>query len=238
MTQTDRDDIALLIPWYETGALSPEERERVAAYLDAYSTEQRQLALAGEERAAAWTANEAWGRASPEALERVMAAISEPALPAEQARASTVKAMSGTWRAVQAVMSDLRTLFEAPMAQWAGAAAAILIVAQAATIGVLMNRDPGPDTRSDTYGTASGEQPTAVSTGPLLLIIFQNDATVGDVTGLMLEMGLEVIAGPLPGGVYRVRLADESRGAPGLHKVITQLKDKSAVVKTVVPFSR
>ncbi|MGI9383750.1 MAG: hypothetical protein ACR2PO_11405, partial [Methyloligellaceae bacterium] len=77
-----REDIEMLLPWYEAGTLDAADAERVAAYLEQHPEMSDQLTLFREEQDAAVVANEALGAPAAGALDRLMSSIEAEAGPA------------------------------------------------------------------------------------------------------------------------------------------------------------
>ncbi|MEM6498405.1 MAG: hypothetical protein AAF709_16980, partial [Pseudomonadota bacterium] len=66
---TEREEIEMLLPWYESGTLDPADFERVERYLEAHPEMRTQLELVGDERFETTIANEMLGAPSPGALD-------------------------------------------------------------------------------------------------------------------------------------------------------------------------
>jgi hypothetical protein len=113
-----------------------------------------------------------------------------------------------------------------------GAVAAIVLVAQAATISILMVRDK---TGSGAYHMAPGDPMMPAADGVQLLATLQPGATASSLTSALSELKATVLDGPTAGGVYRLRLAGASGDSPaGLAKV----KAKADVFAFVGPAPR
>jgi hypothetical protein len=96
---------------------------------------------------------------------------------------------------------------------------------QAAAIGALVLERAG----APTYQTAGGEQ--SAGEGAELLIGFSDNATIGEITALMKQIGAVIVDGP-KAGLYRVRLpGQDDEGAKGATEILLQ----SGIVTTVLP---
>ena len=141
---TEREAVEALLPWYESGQLDAEDTKRVEAYLSAHPDIASQLALVEEERIEAVQMNEARGTPAAGALDRLMETIEEHEV-ANPSLAATKTALWG-WASKM-----LGAPVPASM-QWVAAAAAVLIVVQGVSLGVLMTsgvpQGPGYETAS------------------------------------------------------------------------------------------
>lgn len=78
------------------------------------------------------------------------------------------------------------------------AGAAVILAISAGLIWI----EDEPETLSAASAAMSGD----MGNEPFVLVSFNNRATINDITKGLQELGLEISAGPLPGGVYRVRI--------------------------------
>jgi len=189
----ERYEVELMLPWYDQGLLDAAERRRVETALARDPVLQDRLALIREEREMAVEANELAGAPSPGALDRLMRSI---------------EAESGPERARAGGPGWLSRLLGAPVPmglQWAGAAAAVVIVLQAAALGYLSTTGLEQGAR---YETASGDAPVPAG-GTFALVRFSESATAGQIAAYLSDMDMAIVDGPKPGGVYTVRIADK-----------------------------
>ena len=219
----EREAVEALLPWYESGQLDADDAKRVDAYLADHPDMAHQLALIGEERVETTLLNEARGTPRAGSLDRLMESIQEHEA-ANPSLAATKKAVWG-WasRLVGApVPAGLR---------WVAAAAAILIVAQGVTLGVLMTsgvpRGPG-------YETASGPGETAEK-GTFALVQFADGARAEDINRILTDMGLTIVGGPKPGGVYRVRISDEALDDAKRDTILKKLSAQQNLISFAAP---
>ena len=211
----ERSEIELLLPWYVTGRLGAADKTRVEAFLAAHPDMRRQLALAREEQEQSIYANEALGPPSPGSIGHLMTSIA-PNRPAPLA--------------LRTAWDRIAEFFAAPTSggvRWAAAAAGILLLIQAAVIGsLLLARSGGP------YQTASGKQVPAG--GSTLLVGFADGATAPAMAALLSEVDAQIVEGPKPGGMYRVRLAKAPASDAERQEVIRRLLARPDIVKIVL----
>lgn len=202
--RVEREDIEMLLPWYATGTLEPEEKARVDAYLADHPEVARQLDLVAEEMDQTIRVNEALGAPAPGALDRLMADV----------RAESPQAFRASGGGlIESVLSWFGDL--SPRAAAMGAALAIAVIcAQAVTIGVV--------TSGKKYDTASGETTGRIA-GTTALVGFVDSASVADVTGLLTSYGAAIVDGPKPGGIYRVRLSEKELAKADLDALLEKL---------------
>jgi hypothetical protein len=219
--EIEREEIEMLLPWYATGRLERDDAARVERYLARHPALSAQLDLIRAEREETVQANEALGRPSAAALDRLMASLpaAKPGL-AQRVGAS-------------ALLEAVRNFFSAPTArgvQWAAVAAAALIVVQAAAITSLLIEGVDP------YQTASGQ---SISTGfgrsVTALVVFDDNAKASAIAKLLAEFDASVVDGPKPGGVYKIilRTVDQSQAAQ--EALLERLAQRRDIVRTVLP---
>jgi anti-sigma factor RsiW len=213
------DEREALIPWYVTGKLDEDERAAVEAYLEEHPEARKQLALVGEEIDAALIVSDAIDAPSARMLDRLMADID--AIEGPQRAGSGVFA-----RAINALTAWLPET--APMGlRLAGVAAALVICAQAATIGWFVVKQQVP---AGGYETASDSGATQAA-GPSLLVSFQDGARAADIAKLMDSVGAVIVDGPKPGGVFVIRLKSATMSHDDVVAAIAALQARADVVK-------
>ena len=212
---SERDEIEMLLPWYVTGRLDAGDTARVAAYLERHPDVRSQIPLVREELSATVAGNEAI-RARLASAETLIAGAASP----------TERVLSWLSRTVGTAMG----LFTAPSpgtVRWAAAAAAVIICLQAAALGTLLTRD------GSTYGTAS--RPGIEATQPAVaMIAFADDASATRIAQVLDEHRLRIVDGPLPGGFYGVRFADEATAAEQQRR-LGAIATRKDIVKAVLP---
>ena len=180
-----------------------------------------QLATLREDMDETIHANEAIAGPSAAALDRLMARI-ETEVPMHRRAMSAGRGLMG------AIDDFLRSLSPGRLG-WAAMAAAAVIMLQAGVVGTMMLNPP---TGGETYQTASGGKELK---GTFVLVQFKATATFSGVSTFLSEHGAEIVAGPKPGGLYRVRISvnkldDEQRQA-----LIEKLRSNDTLINTVLP---
>jgi hypothetical protein len=210
---SERDEIEALLPWYVSGRLDAKSRTQVERYMEAHPEVRAHLALAREEAEAAVAGNEAIAGPGPEALARLRASIA----PARRRQPFFAQ--------ISERLQDWIGGFAPPQLAFATAAAALILLLQAAAIGVLvLERITVP-----TYQTAGGEESPAG--GIELLVGFSETATVGEISALLNKIGAVVADGPRA-GFYRLRFPDMSEDG---RKAAIEALQQSGMVTIVLP---
>ncbi|MGV6871425.1 anti-sigma factor family protein [Pseudochelatococcus sp. B33] len=216
----DPDSIEALLPWYAAGTLSADEKRAVDEALAGDPELRAHLALIGEERDEIVHANEHIAAPSRQLADRVFEAIGRET-PAAAARPAAGQQPSwlarfGEW---------LAGLSPAGLGL-AGAAALAVIGLQAGIFGLItLDR-----ATQGTYQTASGER--AETPGVFVLVGFQPTATFEAVTQMLDAQGARIVEGPLPGGVFRLRIAAAS---PGDAERATAALESHPLIRFVAP---
>ena len=211
----ERSEIELLLPWYVTGRLDAADRARVESFLAAHPDMKRQLALVREELEQSARSNDALGAPSRASLEGMMASIGRDS--------RMPLSMRTGW-------GRISEFFAAPTPEglrWAAMAAAALLLIQAAAIGSLL-----ASRSSDTYQTASGKD--APAGRATLLVGFSDGATAPAIAALLREFDAQIIEGPKPGGMYRLRLAKAPATEVERQEIVRRLLTRPDVVKIVL----
>lgn len=218
LSPDDRHEAEMLLPWYDEGGLDDAERRLVEAALASDPALNERLALIREERHAVIEANETAGAPGAGALDRLMASI---------------EAESGPERARSGGQGWLSRLFGASLpagAQWAGAAAAVVIVLQAAALGYLASGGVDQGAR---YETASGDAPAAAE-GSFALVRFADDATAAQIAEFLSDLDMDIVDGPKPGGVYTIRISEERLGEAERGEVLKKLTANQMLIEMAV----
>jgi hypothetical protein len=206
-------EIADLLPWYETGRLSSQERQRVAAAIEGNPALERELGLVREEMVATIAANDAQGRPSRRAAEQFMAKLE--ASPRGRVRVRFV-----------AFVADWLAMLRPQTLAWGAMAALAVLIAQAGFISHL-----ALDGRSaSVYQTASVSD--EVSAGrPVLLVAFAPSASAAAIQSLLEANALSIVAGPAA-GYYSVRVDGADDAKVGV--LITRLTARKDIVQSVM----
>ncbi len=185
------DEIEALLPWYAAGRLSPADVRRVETALATRAELRASLQAIREDRDETIALNESLSPPSGDPWARVMAAVqAEPRKPTLAARASAL----ASWIGLGPQPNRTRLAF-------AGAAAALVIVLQAATIVSML-----PSQGGGGFQTASG--PDTTGAGAELLVAFAPDARLDQLAAFLQERHGVIVDGPR-GGLYRVRFGDK-----------------------------
>jgi anti-sigma factor RsiW len=205
----EHEEIEKLLPWYVTGRLDPAERSKVESYLRQHPYVASQLSLVGEEREGAIQANESLGYPSSGVIERLMSSL--PGSPSRP----------------QSSFARFWPLFTAPTARgvrWAAVAASVIMIVQAGVIAGFVFRGGNQD-----YREASGPAHTG---GFSALVAFADDATAASIARLLSEFDANIVEGPKPGGVYKIRL----RASGGSRDTqLRKLAERRDVIRIVLP---
>jgi len=202
----ERDEIEELLPWHAAGTLSRRDAQRVEDALARDPELARRYTQVREELTETIHLNETLGAPSSRAMENLFAKID-----AEPARTGAASRRSGV--GFSGFLSGLtpRTL------AWAASAAVLAILLQAGFItGVLLQQNPVG------YQTASAPS-TAPGVGAFTLIRFAPQASVDDINKFLQANKLSIVAGPIPGGVYKVKVADRALAKPAMSALVNKL---------------
>ncbi len=220
--EDEMDEIEALLPWYAAGTLDSPDAKRVEEALVRRSDLRASLDLIREDREETITLNERLGSPNSAVLARVLAtAKAEPRKPSLFARlTSLVGAGAGG--------SPVRLA-------WAGAAAAVVIVLQAATIVTLLHVTKGSGDQAAAgpgFATASG--PDVAVEGANVLVTFAPDARMDQVGAWLLEHQAAIVDGPRGGGMYRLRVGDKVPTPDEMAKLLAEL-GTAPIVRMVLP---
>ena len=219
MPLSEREEVELMLPWYETGQLTAEETRLVETHLRKDTELRRMLELIREEAGETVLANESIGMPSHEARDRLLAQI-----------AAEGGATRKSGSLVASLLKQLGLDGFSPGLALGGALAALVIIVQAAVITSMITGDPageGPQ-------LASGEQ-AATESGAFALIRFSEHASATAITGFLRENGLNIVDGPKPGGMFRVRLSDEALSEDRQTTLIERLRSEADLVAFISP---
>ena len=211
--ESGRGDIEDLLPWHAAGTLSPRDTQRVETALAADPELARRYELVREELAQTIHLNESLGAPSARTVEALFAKID-----AEPARAPAISGNLG------ARIRDFFAALSPRTVAWSAAAAALAIVLQAGVIGVvLVNENNGRG-----YETASA--PSTISgDGTYALIRFQPQVSAADITRFLDTNKFSIAAGPLAGGLFRVRIAPTKLAKTDRDRLITTVQTDQVV---------
>lgn len=206
-------DIEALLPWHAAGSLSRRDAQRVEDALARDPELARRYALVREEFGETIHLNETLGAPSARAMEKLFARID-----AEPARKPAFSFNLGA-----RVSEFLASLTPRTLAV-AASAAVLAIVLQAGFIADVVLRD----TSTGGYDTASAPT-TNPGVGEFTLIRFAPQATSDDITKFLAANNLQLAAGPVAGGLYKVRVAVTGLPKEELARIVKKLQEDKVV---------
>ena len=209
----EREEIEALLPWYAAGTLSRRDAQRVEDALANDPELASRYALVREELGETIRLNETLGAPSARALEKLFAKID-----ADPARRQVESLNLGSRIGEFFASLSPRTL------AWSASAAAIAILLQAGLIADIMLKE----TKTVGYETASAPT-TDPGVGAFTLIRFAPQATSDDVTKFLESNKLSIAAGPMAGGLYKVRVAVTGIPKGELANIVKKLQQDKVV---------
>ena len=206
-------DIEELLPWHAAGTLSRRDARRVEEALARDPELARRYALVRDEFGETIHLNETLGAPSAHAMEKLFAKID-----AEPARKAGMSLNLGARVAEFFASLSPRTL------AWSASAAALAILLQAGLIASVVIKDKS----AGGYETASAPS-TDPGVGAFTLIRFAPQATQDDVTKFLEANKLSIAAGPMAGGLYKVRVAVTGLPKAELATIVKKLQEDKVV---------
>jgi hypothetical protein len=217
MSTTNKEthsDIEELLPWHAAGTLSRRDSQRVEEALARDPELARRYALVREELGETILLNESLGAPSGRAMERLFAKID-----AEPARKPAM-----SFNLAARVAEFFASLSPRTLA-WSASAAAIAILLQAGLIAGIVIKDHGT---GGGYETASAPS-TNPGVGAFTVIRFAPQASSDDITKFLEANKLQVAAGPMAGGLYKVRVSMTGLPKGELARIVKQLQGDKVV---------
>ena len=247
-TFTEHEEMEMLLPWFVTGRLDAKDRARVGQYIEAHPDMRVQLDLIRDELGENISANEALGGAPAGALDKLRAAVA-----AEPKRITVAAVRQSLW-------NELTKLLSAPTpraVQWAGAAAVVVLVAQAAIIGGLLTKPAGGPAGNQPQIAQRGTAPPqvarrevtqpkksaarrfsvasgTVTQGTRVLVRFVPNVSFDKIAKFLRSEHAEIVAGPKPGGFFEVRISTKKLSQSEKDTAIAKLKSALGLVHSVV----
>ena len=212
-----QEDIELLLPWHAAGTLSRRDAQRVEQALANDNELATRYELVREELGEAIRLNESLGAPSARAMQSLFAKID-----AEPARAPRASLSVASW------FTGLVASFQPRTLAYVAGAAAIAILLQAGLLAgvVLQDRQGGPQLAS------YGEHQT--DTGAFVLIRFNPQSNVADISKFLAEHNAVLAGGPAAGsGLFRVRVADRAVTPAELGAIVKRMQGNPVVGFTV-----
>ena len=204
------DDIEGLLPWHATGTLNPRDARRVDEALKRDPELAKQYAVIQDEIAETIHVNESLGAPSSRAMQKLFAGIeAEPMRPAR--RASNVIAR----------IADIIVSLSPRTLAYSAAIGAVALVLQAGVIGAILTKAlPGG------YEIASA--PAQAARGTPVLVRFQSDARLSDITQLLDTYGASIVTGP-KAGMFRVQFGDRTLSTSDAEALVKKLQGERVV---------
>lgn len=209
----ERQEIEELLPWHAAGTLSRRDAQRVEEALANDPELARRYAMVRDEFGETIHLNETLGAPSARALEQLFAKID-----AEPARTQMSTLNLGNRIAEFFASLSPRTL------AWSASAAAIAILLQAGLLADIMLKE----TKTGSYQTASAPT-TDPGAGAFTLIRFAPQASSDDITKFLEANKLSIAAGPMAGGLYKVRVAVTGIPKGELANIVKRLQQDKVI---------
>jgi hypothetical protein len=205
-------DIEALLPWHAAGTLSRRDAQRVEEALARDPELARRYALVREELGETIHLNETLGAPSARAMEKLFAKID-----AEPARKPAISLNLG------ARLSEWLAGFSPRTLALSASVAVLAILLQAGFIASVVLKDTGGG-----YETASAPT-TNPGVGEFTIIRFAPQATSDDINKFLEANKLQIADGPLPGGLYKIRIAASALPKDELARIVKRLQDDKIV---------
>jgi anti-sigma factor RsiW len=206
-------DIEELLPWHAAGTLSRRDAQRVEEALAGDPELARRFAMVREELGETILLNETLGAPSAHAMEKLFAKID-----AEPARKPAVSLNLGSRVAEFFASLSPRTL------AWSASAAAVAILLQAGLIAGIVIKEKS----AGGYETASAPS-SDPGVGAFTIIRFAPQASSDDITKFLEANKLQIAAGPMSGGLYKVRVSMTGLPKADLARIVKKLQEDKVV---------
>ncbi|MGA2894450.1 MAG: hypothetical protein ABSE22_16410 [Xanthobacteraceae bacterium] len=210
-------EIELLLPWYAAGTLGRRESAEVEAALANDPELARRFEWVRAEFAQELSINEEAASPPHNDVRALFAKID--ALPARRPALSVVASSGLVGR-----IAEYLALLSPHTVAWSAMAAALVIVLQAGLIGGIMLKEASPGG----YETASAPT-SAPGDGSNVLLRFQPQASAADISNFLATNKLSIVAGPLAGQLYRVRVSATKLGKTELTDIANRLQGDKVV---------
>nr|WP_321980113.1 hypothetical protein [uncultured Cohaesibacter sp.] len=228
-------EIEKLLPWYAKGLLEAKDQQSVEFYLAAHPEMRVQLELIEEEALAVEQQHAALGAPAPGGLDRLLADIDGLLAQEEEAQAGAAGLLESFREGIKRFLGN----FSSPAMQLAGAAAAVVIVAQAVIIGGLMDRGVENEAAQvPAFTTAAGPDAAApnilaAQDVAIFLVAFNKDARMEEINALLKSLSAKIVAGPKAGGFYQIQIRKDLLPEGGDVAVLERLKANPDLVQFV-----
>ena len=208
----ERQDIEELLPWHAAGTLNRRDTQRVEEALARDPELARRYALVRDELGETIHLNETLGAPSARALEKLFAKID-----AQPARRQI------SFNLGIRISEFFASLTPRTLVLASGAAALAILVQAGFIAGVMLN-----ESKTGGYQTASAPT-TALDAGTFTLIRFAPQASSDDITKFLQAKKLSIAAGPMAGGLYKVRVAVTGIPKGELANIVKKLQEDKVV---------
>ncbi|MEM6566705.1 MAG: hypothetical protein AAF665_19805 [Pseudomonadota bacterium] len=205
LSDKDREELSLLLPWYANGTLDAEDSARVEQALAEDDALAREFDLILEDQAA---------MIELVSEEEVPASISERFKAALQAEIDAPPARTEEKAEDGFITRIMSVLFPAQPRAYAAVAAVIAILLPAVA---LVSFEVGTQNTVQ-YQTASGEDP-ATTDGVRMLVKFNAEVTWAQVDAFLTENAGQIVKGPTPDGFYELEFAAETDAAEEMERL-------------------
>jgi anti-sigma factor RsiW len=213
LERAKRDEVEMMLPFYVTGQLDQAEANEIDDYLERHPDVARQLEFIRAERESTVAGNAIYASRPAKSFDRVAAMIGKtPAKPAPAA---------GSWLDL---IKQLFTMPSSPALGFVGAAAAIVILLQAATIGTLVVAQ-----YPNIFTGASGGNGT-VDAGTTVVVQFSDNASAVAIADLLSGLGVKIIDGPSGGKLFTVRIGPKNMSEGDRERLIAALKARRDLI--------
>ena len=206
-------DIEELLPWHAAGTLSRRDAQRVEEALAGDPELARRFAMVREELGETILLNETLGAPSAHAMEKLFAKID--AEPARKPAASLNLA---------ARVSEFFASLSPRTLAWSASTAAIAILLQAGLIAGIVIKEKS----AGGYETASAPS-SDPGVGAFTIIRFAPQASSDDITKFLEANKLQIAAGPMSGGLYKVRVSMTGLPKADLARIVKKLQEDKVV---------
>jgi len=211
--ETDkRDEVEMMLPFYVTGQLDHAEANEIDEYLKHHPDVARQLEFIRAERESTAASNAIYASRPARSFDRVAAMIGKT--PAQPTRAA---GWGLDW------IKRLFAMPSSPTLGFVGAAAAIVILLQAATIGTLVVAQ-----YSGIFSPAGGNETADV--GTTVVVRFADDASAAAIADVLSGLGLKIVDGPRGGRLFTVRIGPKNMSEGERERLIAALKARSDLI--------
>ncbi|MEL6119180.1 MAG: hypothetical protein AAFN44_00095 [Pseudomonadota bacterium] len=205
LSDKDREELSLLLPWYANGTLDAEDSARVEQALAEDDALAREFDLILEDQAA---------MIDVVSEEEVPSSISERFKAALQAEIDAPPVRKGETSGDGLVSRMMSLLFPAQPRAYAAVAAIIAILLP---VVALVSFEAG-NQNTVQYQTASGEDPV-VSDGVRMLVKFNADVSWTKVDAFLKENAGQIVKGPTPDGFYELEFAAGTDAAEEMERL-------------------